>query len=98
MSNMRYTVMCRYEHWTSHGKDWSNWFKYHTSRYYENLSDAEECMKKCVEGCKATYKIVKLNYEFKIEQIDIDMLPTLPPPTTPKPKKPRGRPKKNAEA
>lgn len=98
MSNLKYIVMSRYEHWTLNGKVWTNWFKYHSSRYYDDISKAEECLSKAIENSKGISKIVKLNYEFKIEQIDVDLLPTPAPPPPPKPKRPRGRPKKNAEA
>jgi len=98
MSNLKYIIMSRYERWAFEGKVWSNWFKYHTSRYYNNISEAEECLSKAEEDAKGITKITKLNYQFKIEQIDIDLLPTPAPPPPLKPKRPRGRPKKNAEA
>ena len=98
MSNFKYIVMSRYELWTFKGKDWSNWFKYRRSKYYDNILEAEECLSNAKEDSKVITKITKLNYEFKIEQIDIDLLPTPAPPQLQKPKRPRGRPKKNAEA
>lgn len=98
MSNMKYTVMCRYEHWTLHGKAWCKWFKYHDAKYWDSKEEAEENLKIAQNFCKNIDKITKLGREFNVECIDIDLLPTPAPPPPPKEKKKRGRPKKNAEA
>ena len=97
MSNIKYTVMCRYEHWTLHGKTWTKWFKSNGARYYDTEQEAINHMKEAQENCKSIDKSTKLGREFQVEKIDIDLLPTPAPPPPPKPKRPRGRPKKNAE-
>lgn len=95
MSNMKYIVMCRYECWTSHGKDWTKWFRYH-SKYFETECDANDSIKQYKLDCKHCDSVTKLNREFKVDYIDLDLLPK-PKPEVVKPKRPRGRPKKNAE-
>lgn len=96
MSNMKYTVMCRYEHWTLHGKIWTKWFRYH-SLFFDTEDAALEAIKEYKESCKHCDNVTKLKREFSVEYIDVDLLPT-PAPEVVKPKRPRGRPKKNAEA
>ena len=98
MSNIKYAIFCRYDRWGRTGKEWSNWFIYYGRHYFDTEDEAKIELKNIYEQCKSTDKIFKTLREFKIEQIDLDLLPTPAPPPPPKEKKKRGRPKKNAEA
>ena len=91
MSTMKYTIWTRYEHWSKDGKTFSNWFLVSRSICFDNEKDAIEEMKNHKKFTDITDKVVKLKHEYEIRYIDIDELPK------PKPKRPRGRPKKNAE-
>lgn len=93
MSNIKYAIYCRYDHWGRNSKQWSNWFVSFGSDYFDSEAEAKIAMDEKIEQCKSLDKISKTNREFKIEPIDIDLLPT---PAPPKEKKKRGRPKKNA--
>lgn len=93
MSNIKYAIYCRYDYWGRNGKEWSKWFISYGGRYFDTEDEAKIVMKEKINQCKASDKISKTNREFKIETIDIDLLPT---PAPPKEKKKRGRPKKNA--
>jgi hypothetical protein len=91
MSNLKYHILCRYEYWGREGTTWSNWF--HVASYYDTEILALEKMKEQQDCTKDIDKKLKLNREYKIEEIDIDLLPT-PAPYVPKVKRPRGRPRK----
>ena len=93
MSNIKYAIYCRYDYWGRNGKEWTNWFTSYGDRYFDTEDEANIVMKEKIEQCKASDKISKTNREFKVEPIDIDLLPT---PAPPKEKKKRGRSKKNA--
>ena len=65
--------------------------------FFDNEKSAEEAIKQYKQDCKHCDNVTKLNREFKTDYIDLDLLPK-PKPEVVKPKRPRGRPKKNAEA
>lgn len=88
---MKYTIWTRYERWTKNGKEFTNWFLSYGNSFFDTEKEAKEQLKKHKELTDITDKAVKLKHEYEIRYIDIDELPK------PKQKRPRGRPKKNAE-
>lgn len=92
MSTMKYAIWTRYERWTKTGKEFTTWFlSFGKKMFFDNENEAKEELKNQKMSTNITDKIVKLKHEYEIRYIDIDELPK------PKPKRPRGRPKKNAE-
>lgn len=90
MSTMKYTVWTRYEYWSKEGKQFTNWFI--TKYRFDDEQSAKDEIKVIKENSDLIDKITKNKHEYEIRYIDIDELPK------PTPKRPRGRPKKNAEA
>ena len=88
---MKYAIWTRYEMWTKNGKEFTRWFLSYADSFFDTEKEAKEQLKQHKESTDITDKIVKLKHEYEIRYIDIDELPK------PKPKRPRGRPKKNAE-
>jgi hypothetical protein len=86
---MKYSIWKRYETWCKNGKEFTNWFLCFGCDFFDDESDAIKEINIQKTNVKNTEKVTKLKHEFEVRYIDIDELPK------PKPKRPRGRPKKN---
>lgn len=83
---MKYCIYCRYEHWTSEGKKFTNWFNTH--KLFNEEDDAKSVLKEMKEFVKTCDKSTKLKHEYEIRYIDETLIPQR------RLHRPKGRPKK----
>ena len=83
---MVYAIFCRYEHWSSNGKEFTEYFR------IDDTFDSEDKVKARVKELKAfsasADKVTKLKHEYKYEYVDEILF------NQPRMRRPKGRPKK----
>lgn len=83
---MKYCIFCRYEYWTSEGKQFNNWFNTH--KLFDKEDEANSVLKEMKEFVKTCDKSTKLKHEYEIRFIDETLI------LQRRLHRPKGRPKK----
>ena len=86
---MVYAIFCRYEHRTSKGKEFTEYFL--IDNLFNSEDDVKNRIKELKELSNSIDKSTKLKHEYKYEYIDETLL------DQPRMRRPKGRPKKFSE-
>lgn len=86
---MVYAIFCRYEHRTSTGKEFTEYFL--TDNLFNSEDDVKNRIKELKELSNPIDKSTKLKHEYKYDYVDETLL------DQPRMRRPKGRPKKFSE-